>query len=123
MRGAAIPLLRPVEAPDRRFAARERAALVAIEARQPSDERAREAPAGHQVSPRLPHAEELDLRRGDPVCALAALGAGLAAGNRACQRLNIASPRRIAAGRECEAMPARVSRRARFAGQRLGARA
>jgi hypothetical protein len=55
-----------VERTDSRFAARQRAPLVAIERRRPSNRGAIQGHSGEKVATRVAHARDIDLRGGDP---------------------------------------------------------
>jgi hypothetical protein len=120
LRGVFVPLARGIEVPHCGFAARERAALVAVDARQPLDHVGGSL-AVHQIAPRLAYADDVDVSHRDRVGARAAFSGGFAAGNRARECFDIVRQCWIAAGGEREAVTVRVLRRAGLASVSLRA--
>jgi hypothetical protein len=118
-----------IERSDGALALRPGAPLVTIYRREPRDRSGgeqRRRTRGEEVPPGGARPDEVDLGFRDPARELEAFRIYIGAGDRAGQSLDLVPPGRIVAGRQAQAVPARVLRRARLAGAgprpRAGAR-
>ena len=112
-----------IERPHRELAERQRAALVAVDAREAPREFARIERKPMQPLPRPPGADDLRLRHRDPPCPLAPRNAGLRPRDIERHDVDGLRERRIGLHRPRQTVLTRVLRRARLALRRAWTRA
>jgi hypothetical protein len=105
-----------VELADRSLALRPGPPLVALDRGKARDAIARAQRLRKQRQPRAARADEIDLRGGDPARELEAFRIGLGPGDLAGQGRDLTGAGGIVAGRDAQAVAARVLRRPRLAG-------